>query len=155
MGRISMLVAAAGLVVALAVPALAPAGGVSEEQKLHAFMEGSQEVPAGSGDPNGVGEATITLRRQARRVCHDMTWSNIRPAKAGHIHRGRVGVDGPIVVELFSGRRENGSQGCTDGVSRALITALREHPRRFYVNIHNNPFPDGAIRGQLSQQPPF
>lgn len=151
MRRVSVL-AAVGLMAALAVPAL---GGVGDAQRLHAFMEGSQEVPAGSGDPNGVGEATITLRRQQRMVCHNASWSNIRPAHAGHIHRGRVGVDGPIVVELFNGRREDGSSGCTGGVSRALITELREHPRRFYVNIHNNPFPDGAIRGQLSQTPPF
>jgi hypothetical protein len=151
MKRVSVL-AAVGLMTALAVPAL---GGVGDAQRLHTFMEGSQEVPAGSGDPNGTGEATIRLRRQERQVCHNMSWTGIRPATIAHIHRGAVGVDGPPVVDLFVGRREDGSRGCTSGVSRTLITELREHPRRFYINVHNNPFPDGAIRGQLSQNPPF
>lgn len=152
--RNASMIAASGLAAGvLAVPALA--GGPGPAQRLHTFMDGSQEVPSGSGDQNGSGEATIILRRQQRRVCHDMGWAGIRPAMAGHIHRGPQGVDGPIVVELFEGNRNNGSTGCTSGVSRSLITAIREHPRRFYVNIHNNPFPDGAIRGQLSQRPPF
>ncbi len=149
MGRRLMIATAGVAAVALAAPALA----ATPANTLHASLDGAQEVPSGSGDPNGIGEAEITLRRQQRKVCHDMTWDNIKPAKAGHIHRGPIGQDGPIEVVLFGGHKPTGSTGCTSGVSRALITELREHPRRFYVNIHNVPFPDGAIRGQLSQRP--
>jgi hypothetical protein len=32
--------------------------------------------------------------------------------------------------------------GCVE-VPRALTEELRDHPRRFYVNVHNNPYPEG------------
>src|SRR5215208_975124 len=38
--------------------------------------------------------------------------------------------------------------GCV-AVPRALSLELLEHPRRFYVNVTNEQYPEGAIRGQL------
>ena len=32
---------------------------------------------------------------------------------------------------------------------RALSLELLEHPRRYYVNVTNEQYPEGAIRGQL------
>jgi CHRD domain-containing protein len=34
-------------------------------------------------------------------------------------------------------------------IPMALSLGLMEHPSRYYVNVHNRPFPEGAIRGQL------
>jgi hypothetical protein len=41
--------------------------------------------------------------------------------------------------------------GCVE-VPRALSLELLEHPPRFYVNVTNEPYPEGAIRGQLHQK---
>jgi hypothetical protein len=38
--------------------------------------------------------------------------------------------------------------GCVE-VPRALSLELLEHPQRFYVNVTNEQYPEGAIRGQL------
>ena len=38
-----------------------------------------------------------------------------------------------------------------DGVKRDLLRELARHPERFYVNLHNHKFHDGAIRGQLDR----
>ncbi|MEJ7705989.1 MAG: CHRD domain-containing protein [Nocardioidaceae bacterium] len=64
-----------------------------------------------------------------------------------HIHRGRAGVNGDVVVDL-TGSVTDGAN-CARGVRKALIRKIIEHPRRFYFNIHNRAYPAGAIRGQL------
>jgi hypothetical protein len=38
--------------------------------------------------------------------------------------------------------------GCVE-VPRALSLELGEHPPRFYVNVTNEQYPEGAIRSQL------
>ena len=41
--------------------------------------------------------------------------------------------------------------GVCVAVPRALSLELREHPPRFYVNVTNGQYPEGAIRGQLQR----
>ena len=111
---------------------------------LEATLTGEQEVP-GPGDPNGRGTAEVKVFRG--RVCYELRVQRIRPATAAHIHEGRRGERGDIRVNLKP-PRDGSSRGCKD-ISRTLSRDLREHPGAFYVNVHNNQFPAGAIRGQL------
>ena len=111
---------------------------------LEANMTGEQEVP-GPGDPDGKGTAEVKVFRG--KVCYELSVQRIRPATAAHIHEGRRGVAGDIRVTLKP-PSDGSSSGCKD-ISRMLSRDLREHPGAFYVNVHNNQFPDGAIRGQL------
>ena len=114
---------------------------------LEANMTGEQEVP-GPGDANGRGDAVIKVFRA--RVCYTLEVKHIAPATAAHIHVGFRGEAGPIVVPL-NPPTDGSSSACVE-IPRALSLELREHPARYYVNVHNNPFPDGAIRGQLHRQ---
>jgi hypothetical protein len=143
------LVLAAGLLV-LAAPA-ATATTTASSTLLSARLTGEAEVP-GPGDPDGVGSARIRLGE--RRVCFTLRWSRIAPPTAAHIHVAPPGEAGPVVVPLFAAPgglplELSRVSGCVEGVDPGLIRAIGRHPRQYYVNIHNVPFPDGAIRGQL------
>ncbi len=118
-------------------------------EHLDADLTGEQEVP-GPGDPNGSGDANVTV--YSKKVCYTLLAEDIRRPTAAHIHKGRRGVAGPVVVELNTPKRVAdavySSAGC-ERISRELSRKLRTNPTRYYVNVHNNPYPAGAIRGQL------
>jgi CHRD domain len=137
---------------ALGATAIAGYGG-TDPNKLRAGLSGAREVP-GPGDSNGSGNASITLKPRTKRVCFNITFSRIGRPVAGHIHRGGSRVAGPVVVPLFESANGVTSphSGCEGNVSRGLIRDIREHPGRFYVNLHNRAFPDGAVRGQLRRR---
>jgi hypothetical protein len=126
--------------------------------QLTAQLRGANEVPA--ADPDGRGQALV--RAGGDRVCFAVGWTRIAPPIFAHIHRGVAGVNGPVVVLLFdvpelaSGGAPAtlpasiaAAAGCLDGQDPALLGAIRRHPRAYYVNVHNQDFPAGAIRGQL------
>ena len=114
---------------------------------LTANLRGKAEVP-GPGDADGRGQALVRVRPNAGTVCFRLRIRRIATPTAAHIHRGRRGEAGDVVVTLFSG--EPRRRGCVEGLDQALLRDIRRHPRRFYVNVHNAEFPNGAIRGQLN-----
>jgi hypothetical protein len=140
---------AAGLVTAV----VGGAGAAAAAPKvLKASLTGTAEVP-GPGDPDGHGRAVIVAVGTAKKVCFALRWQRLGSATAAHIHAGRAGVAGDIVVPLFAAdglsKNVRSIGGCTHGVKRSLIRAIKSHPGRYYVNVHTKGFPEGAIRGQL------
>ena len=112
---------------------------------LRAGLTGEKEVP-GPGDPDGRGTAVVKVYKA--QVFFTLTVENIAPADAAHIHLGLRDEAGPVVATLAPPPTDGSSSACVD-IPRALSLELREHPTRYYVNVHNAEFPDGAIRGQL------
>jgi CHRD domain len=115
---------------------------------LKANLKGAAEVP-GPGDPDGRGKALIRVNPRKGKVCFRLRWKNIQEPNRAHIHEGRKGVAGDIVVTLFEGTPTR--RGCVEGLDADLLRDIKRHPRRYYVNIHNAEFPAGAIRGQLKK----
>ncbi len=111
-------------------------------------MTGAAERP-GPGDPDGSGTAEFRVNAGQGRVCYTLTVANIEPATAAHIHRAPPTAAGPVVVGLAAPTGGT-SAGCAD-VERALAQELIRNPGAFYVNVHNAPFPGGAVRGQLGR----
>ena len=71
--------------------------------------------------------------------------TKIDKPQAAHIHKGRSGVAGPVVIPLGSAYKATGCQKA----AKSLIEAIETNPNRYYVNIHNAKYPGGALRGQL------
>jgi hypothetical protein len=141
MRRLTLL---AALVLAVVLLAAVPVVASEARATLEASLTGEKEVP-GPGDPNGRGQAEVKVYKA--KVCYELEVERIKPATAAHIHRGAPNVAGPIVVELKA-PTDGSSEGCK-AISKQLSKKLREHPSHYYVNVHNHPYPDGAIRGQL------
>jgi hypothetical protein len=125
--------------------------------QLGARLRGANEVPP--ADPDGRGLALVETGRT--RVCFAVAWTRIAPPIFAHIHRGPVGVNGPVVVLFFDVPELAGAPtaalpdtisaaaGCVGGQDPALLDDIRRHPRQYYSNVHNLEFVAGAIRGQL------
>jgi hypothetical protein len=144
----TLLLAAAAL--AAAAPALAPMSAMAEDggRKFTIAMTGEEEEP-GPGDDDGTGTAALRVNPGQGQVCYDVTYANIDPPTAAHIHRAPAGSPGPVVVPLRVAA-DGTIAGCAT-VTRALALELIRTPEEFYVNVHNQPFPLGAIRGQLAK----
>jgi hypothetical protein len=134
------------LAIAAVVAATAPAVAKAPGRPLFASLRGALEVP-GPGKLDARGNAVVRVTPGRTRVCYTVSYRNIPAATMAHIHSGAAGVAGPPVLTLRA--PNNGlSEGCAT-VSRALARDLVDHPGRFYVNVHSQAFPNGAIRGQL------
>jgi hypothetical protein len=133
----------AALVLAVVMIAAVPVVA-APRANLEASLTGEKEVP-GPGDPNGRGEADVKVYKA--KVCYELEVERIKPAEAAHIHKGGPSVAGPVVVTLKP-PTDGSSEGCI-AISEQLSKKLREHPSRYYVNVHNELYPEGAIRGQL------
>ncbi|MGF7236542.1 MAG: CHRD domain-containing protein [Frankia sp.] len=138
---------------------LVPAGhpldmlnGVSLSWK-HAFLAGSQEVHVAGkppvGDPHG--HAAAFVRLGASSIDYSFVWVGVTPT-LGHIHQGKAGVNGSVVVPLFMTPVPSGVfalSGTVGNVDPGLIEKIRKRPTDFYANLHTAKFPGGAVRGQL------
>jgi hypothetical protein len=114
---------------------------------LAVTLTGVQEVP-GPGDPDGTGTAEVRVDPGGPQVCWNLYARQIDPATAAHIHRAAAGTAGPPVITLTTPDANGRSEGCAT-VDQALARELVLRAHDFYVNVHTEPHPAGAIRGQM------
>ncbi|MDQ3880440.1 MAG: CHRD domain-containing protein [Chloroflexota bacterium] len=136
-------------------------------------MTGDQEVvgnpptcapPSVCGDPDASGFAGIVVDPDAGTLCYVVQIENIDLAtvSGAHIHEGAEGVAGPIQVTLANPDPTTGiSDACADpgdynpseladaAAIQAFLEDLAANPSNYYVNVHNEAYPAGAVRGQL------
>jgi hypothetical protein len=118
---------------------------------LKALLSPAEEVP-GPGVKDGVGAGLVDIT--GTKLCSDLKATmGEKPLKA-HIHQGAKGASGPVVVDLMpaftSGESAYTSKTCVETTADTAAQLIAD-PGGYYVNIHSDGHPDGAMRGQLSK----
>ena len=133
------------------VATMALAGTVlAVETTLTATLAGVQEGDT-PGDEDGSGSASIVIDPAAGTACWTLSAENIMPVTQSHIHIGAEGESGDIVVPLDVDGFEGSSEGCIEPMEdAAVLQEIVDNPAGYYVNLHTEDFPAGAIRGQLA-----
>jgi hypothetical protein len=143
--RIALAVCAAVALSAAPVVTSSAAG-----LKFHAKLSGAQEVPS-KGDPDG--GATVTLSANGDKgLCYDIRPTKLETPQMAHIHSGRKGKPGAILLDLFTKAKapKNGRiTGCAK-ITAKQLEQITAKPGSFYVNLHTKKYPSGAVRGQIS-----
>jgi hypothetical protein len=130
-----------------------------------AYLTGAAEVSEqgnAAGDPNAKG-AAVLLTVDERTLCYGFTLKGADTPTVVHIHKGKRGENGPPVI-TFANPPKNAagapagspgaSSGCkalTDPAEIQALARVRRNPGGYYINIHTQSFPNGAVRGQLTR----
>ncbi|HEV8529014.1 MAG TPA: CHRD domain-containing protein [Actinomycetes bacterium] len=124
-----------------------PGNSAGAPATLVASLEGRNEVNPGAPQ----GQALELIGIQGNTLSYSVSWRGIGTPTAADIHAGARGVDGPVVVPLFTTPRPAGgfASGTVTVTDPTLLDALRSNPQGFYADLHTTTFPDGAARAQL------
>lgn len=103
----------------------------------------------------GSGVADLEISSDRTKLCWDIRGlvGSVDDVTAMHVHSGSKGEEGPVVVEFISG-----NEGCTEVaaggglINESDLRDLAEGPTNFYVDVHSQRYPDGAVRGQLERK---
>ena len=144
-----VLLVAATATVALIVVAFA---GAAETYTVSATLKNNTEVPKPKSARLAKGAFSAKYVENKTGVTFadvagvdELTYSRLTGnALAAHIHMGKPGVAGPVVVPLC-GPCKNGQTGKVH-ISKAVISALEGG--KAYINVHTKKNAAGEIRGQ-------
>ena len=150
------LIAALALcaILVLALPTAASARSSRSSRPCPARNEITDDGMRGVGDPDGGGSFTAVI--DGRELCYGIAVKDIGDPVAAHIHKGGKNKNGPVVIPLDAPHQRGSGllQRVRDDQGQALRARSARHPGRYYVNIHNANYPDGAARGQLFARSP-
>jgi hypothetical protein len=138
-------------------------GSASTARSFLAQLTGAAEVPP--ADSTATGSATFMFNEAGDTMTFSVRVDDGLGITAAHIHSAPVGVNGGVVVTLFSSSSADGVVGngvIADGTRTAddlegslaggtlddLLALLRSGDS--YVNVHTVRNPAGEVRGQIA-----
>jgi hypothetical protein len=126
--------------------------GDDEGGKLTADLSGEKEVCEGDTcGGTGTGTAEVEINSDQNELCYEIAVQGVEKVNAAHIHSGEEGEAGPVVIDLKYQGDDSGSNACLDDIEESELEDVSEEPANFYVNVHSERYPDGAVRGQLAE----
>ena len=131
----------------------------AQEVFVASNMTGAKEVPP----VNTMASGSATFVNNQTVIDYDLSVSDLYNVTAAHIHQGRAGVNGPIVVTLY--KTADPSPGLFGGYSGNITSSMLEGPLKgkqlstlvdilsngqAYVNVHTIKNKNGEIRDQVA-----
>lgn len=126
-----------------------------------ALISGDQEVP--TVETTAVGKTIFRTKNNDTLLDYKVNITGFSNASGAHIHMGKVGANGDVIVDLLTDKKKNPTKlgmairgnitdssltGPMQGKTLAdLISAINNGDT--YVNVHTQTHPDGEIRGQI------
>jgi hypothetical protein len=144
---------AAGVVVLLLGPAASAAA--QAPTTFVVALSAENEVP---GCPQGVesgaqGTAVIQIDEETGEITYRVVATNlpgsVTNSPGAHIHVGTAGEIGDVVEPLDLTGLETGLVAAGTATNPTLAAAILANPAGYYVNVHTDVCPGGAVRGQL------
>ena len=129
---------------ALAALALTAGPALAAKTSWDVKLSGANETPA--GDPAASGTAKVSIDDATNELCYDVATTGLNATMA-HIHKGAKGAAGGVAVPLDT-PKDGATKACKT-IDPALAKAILADPAGYYVNVHSDKFPAGAIRAQL------
>ena len=143
-----------------------------------AVLTGDNEVPPVNTDATG--KIKLFANPQQNMLDYQLSISDLNGVVTGaHIHKGSIGINGPVVATLKTGNTFAGASASTSGtdgggststsVSGTITSADLKGPLagkqitdlirliedgKAYVNVHTDQNSNGKIRGQLKSSSP-
>jgi hypothetical protein len=155
MVAVRRLLTVLALAVFAAVVAASPASAQTTKCSAYAVLKPGNEVrPSDTTDPvdSRASGATAVHITGTQLTVATAIFNPFRESFfAGHIHVGAAGVNGGIVVTLFSGSNDRRLLAHYNTVTITETTAANicGNLAGYYVNYHTTADPQGAVRGQL------
>jgi hypothetical protein len=134
---------------ALVVVGAAAAGSAKSIYTYKAKMVAASAIPKpkAPASARGLFTGTVTEGGTSRTLTWKLTFSRLSgKAVAAHIHRGKTGIAGAVVLPLC-GPCTSGQTGRVT-ISKDVADTLEGG--RAYVNVHTTKNPAGEIRGQVT-----
>ena len=130
----------------------------AQNEKFNAKLSGQDEVPPVQTTASGM----AWFKPMQDNVWFKLNVTDMQGVTKAHIHTGKVGANGPVVVTLY---KSDTPQSINGKLSYGNITSnLLEGPMKgkqisdlvtaisngsTYVNVHTEKHPNGEIRGQI------
>ena len=131
-----------------ATAAVASAAPTSKTFVINAV--GSNEMGKGDSMSGAYAKGTITVNTLKHDVCYEITTHDLKNITMSHIHLGKKGVEGNVVVTL------NVMDFNLKAMGHACVTVpartakqIFANPTGYYFNVHTKQYPNGAVRAQL------
>lgn len=111
-------------------------------------LTGAGVVP-GPGNPDAAGSVEVVVVEERSEVCVEMTVRGLAGPTAVHLHEAAAGEAGDVVLGLPAPTDEKRAVDACVSAEPDVLERLQQAPAGFYVSVHSESFPDGALRAQL------